>query len=91
MTNFPSQLKFTATNCHQFFKHTVSPIRYLSGLKIFPAMLNKLSTGVEEAGMQRYFSVSLANLGNSVWYSLHASSGLAVEAEQSSSYTVPFL
>ena len=29
--------------------------------------------------MQRYFSASLANLRNSVWYFLHVFSGLAVE------------
>jgi len=34
-----------------------------SGLKTFPATLNSLSTGAEEAGMARYFETNLDKIG----------------------------
>ena len=37
------------------FSKVVSLIEHLSGRKMFPAMLNSLSTGAELAGMARYF------------------------------------
>jgi hypothetical protein len=42
----------------------VSVRRHLSGLKIFPAILNNLSTGADVAGVAMYFLAALVNNGN---------------------------
>ena len=38
---------------------TVSVKRHLSGWNIFPAMLNSHSTGLEDAGTDKYYLVNL--------------------------------
>ena len=68
--------------------NVVSPNLHLSGLKIFPATLNILSTGADVAGVARYWQANLLTQGNLLTFSCQYNKGFSdISTHGSSKYS----